>query len=105
MKIAIFSDCYLDLTGGIVTAINADKAELERRGHTVYIFSSAYPKSQKEKQQLAKKHIYPVKSCRIFGRGLTPIARRPKIIEKELEKTHPELKNFDIFYVPYEAGC
>lgn len=105
MKIAIFSDCYLDLTGGIVTAINADKAELERRGHTVYIFSSAYPKSQKEKQQLAKKHIYPVKSCRIFGRGLTPIARRPKIIEKELEKTHPELKNFDIFYVHYEAGC
>lgn len=105
MKIAIFSDCYLDLTGGIVTTINIDKAELERRGHTVYIFSSAYPKSQKEKQKLAKKHIYPVKSCRIFGRGLTPIARRPKIVEKELEKSHPELKNFDIFYVHYEAGC
>lgn len=43
MKIAIFSDCYLDLTGGIVTTINAEKAELERRGHTVYVFSSAYP--------------------------------------------------------------
>lgn len=105
MKIAFFSDCYLDLTGGIVTSINADKAELEKHGHTVYIFSSAYPKSQKEKQKLAKKHIYPVKSCHVFGRGLTPIARRPKVIEKNLKKTHPELKNFDIFYVHYEAGC
>lgn len=105
MKIAIFSDCYLDLTGGIVTTINIDKAELERRGHTVYVFSSAYPKSPKETQQLAKNHIFPVRSCRIFGRGLTPIARRPGIIEKELEKTHPELKNFDVFYVHYEAGC
>lgn len=105
MKIAIFSDCYLDLTGGIVTNINADKAELEKRGHTVYIFSSAYPRSKKKLEQLAKKHIYPVKSCRIFGRGLTPIARRPKVIEKSLKKTHPELKNFDIFYVHYEAGC
>lgn len=105
MKIAIFSDCYLDLTGGIVTTINADKAELERRGHTVYVFSSAYPRDKKEKQKLAKKHIFPVKTCRVFGRGLTPIARRPKVIEKELEKNHPELKDFDIFYVHYEAGC
>ena len=105
MKIAIFSDCYLDLTGGIVTAINSDKAELERRGHTVYIFSSAYPRSKKEREKLAKKNIFPVKSCRVFFRGITPIARRPKIIEKELEKNHPELKDFDIFYVHYEAGC
>lgn len=105
MKIAIFSDCYLDLTGGIVTAINADKAELERRGHTVYIFSSAYPRSQKNRRELEKQHIFPVKSCRVFGRGLTPIARRPKVIERELEKTHPELKDFDIFYIHYEAGC
>ena len=105
MKIAIFSDCYLDLTGGIVTTINAEKKELEARGHTVYIFSSAYPKSEKEKQTLAKEHIFPIKSCRVLGRGLTPIARRPKIIERQLEKNYPELKNFDIFYIHYEAGC
>lgn len=105
MRIAIFSDCYLDLTGGIVTAINSDKAELERRGHTVYVFSSAYPRSKKEREKLAKKHIYPVKSCRVFGRGITPIARRPKIIEKDLKKRFSELKDFDIFYIHYEAGC
>ena len=105
MKIAIFSDCYLDLTGGIVTVINSDKAALESLGHTVYVFSSSFPKTESEKQKLAKKHIYPVKSCQIFGRGITPIARRPRVIEKELEKDFPELKDFDIFYVHYEAGC
>ena len=30
MKIAIFSDCYLDLTGGITSSINAQKAALEK---------------------------------------------------------------------------
>ena len=48
MKIAFFSDCYLDLIGGIVTTINVEKAELERRGHTVYVFSSSYPHDKKE---------------------------------------------------------
>lgn len=105
MKIAIFTDCFLDLTGGIVTTITAQKKELEKRGHTVYVFSSAYQKSEKELKKLAAEHIFPVKSCRFFGRSLTPIARRPGIIEKDLIKTHPELKDFDVFYVHYEAGC
>ncbi|MBQ8985167.1 glycosyltransferase [Candidatus Saccharibacteria bacterium] len=105
MKIAFFSDCYLDLTGGIVTTITAQKKELEKRGHTVYVFSSSYPKSPEERQKLAKENIFPVKSCCFIGRGITPIARRPKIIERQLEKEHPELKDFDVFYVHYEAGC
>lgn len=105
MKIAFFSDCYLDLTGGITTSINAQKKELERRGHTVEIFSSAFPRSEAERNQLKKQHVFPVPSCRVFGRGITPIARRPKIIENWLLKNHQELHDFDIFYVHYEAGC
>ncbi|MBP5513109.1 glycosyltransferase [Candidatus Saccharibacteria bacterium] len=105
MKIAIFTDCYLDLTGGIVSSINADKEELERRGHTVYVFSSGYRRNESELKKLAKNHVYPVKSCRIIGHGITPIARRPKIIERELSRTHPEIKDFDIYYIHYEAGC
>lgn len=105
MKIAIFSDCYLDLTGGITTMINAEKQELEKRGHTVYVFSSAYPRSVRERQKLAKSFIFPVPSCKFIARGLTPIARRPKIVEKWLIKNYPEIKDFDIFYVHYEAGC
>ena len=105
MKIAIFTDCYLDLTGGIVSSINADKKELERRGHIVYVFSSSYPRSNAERAKLAKDHIYPVKSCHLIGRGITPIARRPRIIECELSRTHPEIQDFDVYYIHYEAGC
>ena len=105
MKIAIFSDCFLDLTGGIVTTIIAQKEELERRGHIVYVFSSSYPKTNSEIEKLKKTNIFPVKSCRVFGRGLTPIARRPGIVEKQILKEHPEVKDFDVFYVHYEAGC
>lgn len=105
MKIAFFSDCYLDLTGGIVSSINAQKAALEANGHIVYIFSSSFPKSDKELSNLAKQNIFPVPSCRLFFRGLTPVSRRPKIIEKWLIKNHPEIKQFDAFYIHYESGC
>lgn len=105
MKIAFFSDCYLDLTGGIVTSINAQKAELERRGHTVYVFSSGFPRSETELKKLAEKNIFQVPSCKLCFRGLTPVSRRPKIIERWFLKTHPEIKDFDIYYIHYEAGC
>ena len=105
MKIAFFSDCYLDLTGGIVSSINAQKQALESDGHTVYIFSTSYPKTPAELKKLAKQNIFPVPSCRFLLRGITPVSRRPHIIEKWLLTKHPEIKDFDVFYVHYEAGC
>lgn len=105
MKIAIFSDCYLDLTGGIVTSINSQKEELEKLGHAVTVFSTAYPKTAAELKLLAEKNIYVVPSCRYCFRGATPVSRRPKIIEKWLLKEHPEVKDYDIYYIHYESGC
>ena len=105
MKIAIFSDCYLDLTGGIVTSINAQKSALEADGHEVCIFTTSYPKSVNELKKLASQNIFPVPSCKHILRGSTPVSRRPKIIEKWLLAKHPEIKDYDIFYIHYEAGC
>lgn len=105
MKIAIFTDCYLDLTGGIVTVIASQKAELERRGHTVELFTTGYPRDAKTLHRLARQNIFVVPSCRFLLRGLTPVSRRPDLIKKWLRETHAELKSFDIFYVHYEAGC
>ena len=105
MKIAFFSDCYLDLTGGIVTSINAQKQVLESLGHEVAVYSTAYPKSSRELQDLAKRHIYVVPSCKYLIRGATPVPRRPGIIEKWLLREHSELKEYDVFYIHYEAGC
>lgn len=105
MKIAVFSDCYLDLTGGIVSSINAQKEELERLGHTVKVFSSGFPKSEKALQELAKQNIFQVPSCKYCFRGLTPVSRRPGIVEKWLVSEHPEIKDYDVFYIHYESGC
>ena len=105
MKIAIFSDCYLDLTGGITSSINAQKQALEDLGHTVYVFSSGYPRPQEDLRKLASRNIFQVPSCRFFIRGVTPISRRPNIVENWLVKYHPEIQDFDVFYIHYEAGC
>ncbi len=88
-----------------MSSINAQKAALEARGHTVYIFSTGFPRSKAQLAELASQNIFLVPSCKLFFRGLTPVSRRPKIIERWLLKTHPELRSFDVFYVHYEAGC
>lgn len=105
MKIAIFTDCYLDLPGGIPAVINAEKQELEKRGHTVYIFSTAYRRSREQRNRLAKENIFIVPCCRNLLRGVTPVSRRPGLIEKWLHYFFPELQKFDLFYIHYEAGC
>ena len=92
MKIAFFSDCYLDLTGGIRSSINAQKKALEDDGHEVYIFTTGYPKNKDKLKNLAEQNIFQVPSCKVFFRGLTPISRKPEIIEKWLMKNHPEIK-------------
>ena len=105
MKIAVFSDCYLDLTGGIVSSINAQKKALEDRGHEVVIFSSGFSRTDAELDKLAKKNIFVVPSCRLFFKGLTPVARRPAMVEKWLLENFADLADFDVFYIHYEAGC
>lgn len=105
MKIAMFSDCYLDLTGGIVTVMNAQKKALEKLGHTVYIFTTGFPRTQAELERLAKENVFVVPSCKLLIRGVVPVSRRPGIIEKWIMKEHPEVGGFDVFYVHYEAGC
>ena len=105
MKIAFFSDCYLDLTGGIVSSINTQKKELEKMGHEVCVFSTGYHRKKAELARLAKDKIFLVPSLKLFLRGITPISRRPKIVERWILKHHPEVKDFDIFYVHYEGGC
>ena len=105
MKIAFFTDCYLDLTGGITSSIKAQKFALEKNGHTVYIFSTGFKKTKRKLKNLANQNVFEVPSCKLFFRGLTPVSRRPKIIEKWILKNHPEIKDFDIFYIHYESGC
>lgn len=105
MKIAFFTDAYLDLNGGIVSSMNAQKHALEELGHTVYIFSTGFHRPERELAALMNDHIYIVPSCRLFFLGIAPISRRPRVIEKWLMKNFPELKEFDVFHIHYEGGC
>ncbi len=54
MRIAFFTDTYLPNTDGVVTAIQNYRAELERRGHEVYIFS---PGTKKQKEENVDKYV------------------------------------------------
>ena len=105
MKVAIFTDCYLDLMGGIKSSIDAQKEALEKNGHEVFVFSTGFPRSSDELKKLSLRSIFQVPSCKLFFLGLTPVSRRPKIIEKWLLRVFPELRDFDVFYIHYEGGC
>jgi len=41
MRIGIFSECFNPVLNGVVVSINTFKAELEKRGHEFYIFTTA----------------------------------------------------------------
>ncbi len=105
MKIALFSDCYLDITGGVVSAMNAQKHALEAAGHEIRLFSTGFSKTEEELKALSKQNIYVVPTCKLFFRGLLPVSRRPKIVERWLLKEHPEIKDYDVFYIHHEGGC
>ncbi|MBR5027030.1 glycosyltransferase [Candidatus Saccharibacteria bacterium] len=105
MKIAIFTDVFLDITGGIVTSIRAQKNQLEKMGHEVYLFTSGFKRSKAELKKLADKHIFIVPTCKVFFKPLVPIARRPAKIEKWVVKNFPDFPNFDVVHVHYEGGC
>ena len=100
MKIAIFSDVYLDVPGGIVSSINAQKEGLEKAGHEVVIFSPGFAGRKREPG------VYVVPTCKVLRLNKAPVAHRPGIVEKWILKQFPDFgKEFDLVHVHYEAGC
>ena len=53
MRVAIFSESYKPLINGVSTSVDTLVAELERAGHTVYIFTSKFPQYEDERE-----HVY-----------------------------------------------
>ncbi len=48
MRIGIFSDTYPPQVNGVVTVIRTLKAEMEKRGHLVFVFTVQHPDAQPE---------------------------------------------------------
>lgn len=97
MRIAIFTDLYLEIAGGIPSSISAQKTALEQLGHQVTIFCPA-AKAPKNRSIIA----LPTLKLKING---APIARRPKKIIEFIEANFPNFKtDFDLIHTHYEAA-
>lgn len=100
LRVAVFSDVFLEASGGIVTSIRAQKQALEKAGHEVTIFC---PGSKNVKPEPG---VMVVPTCRHLKPGDAPLARRPKVVEKWILKEMPDFgERFDVVHVHYEAGC
>lgn len=98
MKIAIFSDIYEPSSdGGIVSAIKAQKAELEKLGHEVTIFCPGF--------RTREKNVVLVPSRKWPRINNTILARKPVEVEAFILEKFPEFREFDIVHVQYEVSC
>lgn len=99
MNIAIFTDLYTPggATGGVISSIRAQKADLEKLGHQVTIFCPGL-ETDEENVVLVPTFKFP----RING---ALISRGPKTIVKFIHENFPDFSKFDIIHVQYEASC
>ena len=98
MKIAVFTDIYAPWAiGGIASSIHAQKMELEKLGHQVVVFCPGF--DAKEKNVI---NVPTYKRLKISGAA---IAKSPRIIKQYILKNFPQLAEFDVVHVHYEASC
>ena len=98
LKIAIFTDVFLEVAGGIPSSIQAQKDILEQLGHEVTVFCPG-------RKQPKDKSIVLVPTMRLLKINEAPTSRGPKKVEKFVREKYPHFSDFDIVHVHYEASC
>lgn len=76
MRIAIFSESYKPLINGVSTSVDTLIAELERAGHTVFVFTSHYPKYKDDRSGVYR---YPSINAIVEPDYVIPIPISPSI--------------------------
>ena len=107
LRIAIFTDVFLGIPGGIPSSIRAQKASLETLGHQVTIFC---PGTQKDYSNPLNKfgadhdpNIILVPTAKFLVNG-APFSKWTKYVMRFIEKKYPNLAEaFDLFHIHYEA--
>lgn len=100
MRIALFTDIYLDIPGGIPSSIKAQKSALQKLGHKITIFCPGDQTNNTEKD------LYIVPTHRLLRPNQAPLAKRPKKILHSIKKEYPVFSDyFDLVHVHYEASC
>lgn len=95
MKIAIFTDLYLEIPGGIPSSIRAQKNGLEKLGHQVTIFCPGW------EEEPGVFLVPTYKRLKIEG---APVAKLPKLIRSKILAKFPSFE-FDLVHVHYEGSC
>lgn len=107
LRIAIFTDVFLGIPGGIPSSIRAQKTALESLGHQVAIFC---PGTQQDFEnplsQFGANHdpnIILVPTAKFLVNG-APFSKWTKYVMRFIEKKYPNLAEaFDLFHIHYEA--
>lgn len=97
MNIAIFTDVFLEVPGGIPSSIKAQKESLESLGHRVTIFCPGFT---------AEKDVILTPTHPLIRVNGAPLSKRPKKVIRFIEKTIPDFaEKFDLIHVHYETSC
>ena len=104
MKIAVFTDVFLDVPGGIPSSIRAQKRSLEELGHEVVVFAPGFQDSLKGLPVAERKNVILVPTHPVIRVNGAPLSKRPELVEKLVLKKFPKF-NFDLVHVHYEASC
>ena len=107
LRIAIFTDVFLGIPGGIPSSIRAQKASLEALGHQVTIFC---PGTQQDFENPLPKfganhdpNIILVPTAKFLING-APFSKWTKQVVRFIEQKYPNLtETFDLFHIHYEA--
>lgn len=116
MRIAFFTDVFLEIPGGIPSSIKAQKTALESLGYHVTIFCPGWKKQQPgismDKQshfsliKNSNEDIIIVPSFKLLRPNGAPLAKSPTKILKYINKLYPNFSSsFDLVHVHYEASC
>ncbi len=76
MRVGIFSESYPPLINGVSTSVQTLIAQLERAGHTVYVFTSRYPRYEDERGGVFRFPSFPSMVDRDY---VLPIPFSPRI--------------------------
>ena len=98
MKVAIFTDVFLEVPGGIPSSINAQREYLSRAGISSVVFCPARPGSK------TPEGVFAVPSFKHFRPGGAPFAKRISKVKEAILTAYPDF-DFDLVHVHYEGTC
>lgn len=109
MNIAIFTDVFLEVPGGIPSSISAQARSLKKLGHQITIFAPGFKDKNGQAQGAPDpeilENIVVVPTHPHLRLNGAPLSKSPETVEKWLLENYPVFSQFDLVHVHYEASC